>query len=193
LPGFDSGVPHPCQNEPARVVLGGDSRVAGTICGLDSDRYQRRPKKPDIACRFTAGARARPAHRIELGTSVPDRSGSSRRATRLNADHSPDHNNPRQAALFSDPQEPARPGKPRYATTCSYFASTGSRCHPAEYVQTQGRGHRSGQGVLLALGSLPGEQVPGTCREDGDGRGPTLRSVGFPSGHTVSPSNRQEE
>jgi hypothetical protein len=121
---------HSGRSGPARPYR--RPRVAGTICGLDSDRYQGRPKKPDIACRFTPGHERGQASNRARHTSVPDRSGSSRRATRLNVDHSPDHNNPRQAALFSDPQEPARPGKPRYATTCSYL---------------QVRGHTPGPGL----------------------------------------------
>src|SRR5205823_5618333 len=36
-------------------------------------------------------------------------------ASRVETDHSPDHNKPRQAALFSDLAERVRPGQPRHA------------------------------------------------------------------------------
>ena len=71
------------------------------------------------------GCEREPAHRFEPVTSAPDRSGSSQRVTRLKADHSADHNNPRQAVLFSDSQEPARPGKPRYAQPARILQASG--------------------------------------------------------------------
>jgi hypothetical protein len=44
----------------------------------------------------------------------------------VDADHSPDHNRPRQFASLSDLAKRVRPGQPRYAATCLLFASRGS-------------------------------------------------------------------
>ena len=47
-------------------------------------------------------------------------------AARPDADHSLDHNKPRQSALLSDSAKRIMPGQPRYAATCLLFASRDS-------------------------------------------------------------------